>query len=135
MHGSRLLQISLLLPILMASSYEWRPTAAQTNPANCNAISERDATILLYLIPDAFDLRMKGDDVGIERTPLAERRTPGKYAFQLRGLKPNPNGSTLLGNFTVDRCSGLVIEDDLNEVVRSPTLQGVQRIMTRTKEQ
>ena len=125
----------LVLGVLSMASGTGQNISAQTTQGNCTAISERDARILLYLIPNAFALRAKGDDVGIEHTRLAEEDHPAKYAFQLRGLKANPYGSTLLGNFTVDKCTGQVVKDDLNEVISSATLKGIQKIMTQTKDQ
>ena len=124
--------ILIVFSMLSVSLRGSRRAPLKVAPATtCTTISERDARILLYLIPDAFALRAKGDDVGIDRTPLAESSSPRKYAFQVRGLKPNPYGSTLLGNFAVDSCTGEITEDDLDQPITSPTLTGVQKIMTR----
>jgi hypothetical protein len=122
--------ITPLLLVLIASV-----VAAQlpTNPGRsaCGAITERDATVLAYLVPAAFAVRTKGYDVGIIREPGMEQFSASAiYAFRVDGPE-NPNGSSLLGHYGVDRCTGQVTDLDLGTSVTSPTLRGVQRILLR----
>jgi len=71
-------------------------------------------------------------DVGWERQPTAELRSPGVYVFWLyNSRRPNPMGSVTIGYYSIDKCTGIIKEDESGTVVTSPTLEGVQRIMAR----
>lgn len=99
--------------------------------APCKELSEREAAVLVYLIPAAFEVRARGYDVALMPEPGVQKASaPGMYAFRVDGA-PNPNGSSLLGYYGVAKCTGEVKDLDLGKPVTSPTLRGVQRILTR----
>jgi hypothetical protein len=121
----------LMLIALTATGVRARGPSVGPQQPTCRHLSERDARVLVYLIPAAFEVRTKGKDVALMREPGVETATaPDMYAFRVDGA-PNPNGSSLLGHYGVDRCTGDVKDLDLGERVTSATLRGVQRILMR----
>ena len=98
--------------------------------SNCTAISSRDAEILIYLMPVADQLREEGMDIGWERQPTIEKHNPGEYAFWVYNSRRPSAGSVTIGYYLVNKCTGVVKEDETGKVVTSPIMERVQRIMT-----
>ncbi|HZR30948.1 MAG TPA: hypothetical protein VFA76_03725 [Terriglobales bacterium] len=123
--------------LLVKTRNSGSPAASRAVPEpQCKKISVRDAEILLYLMPVADELRAEEMDVGWKREPGVEEYRQGAYAFRLENARRyNPNGSVTIGYFLVDKCTGIIRQDETGEVVTSPMVRGVQRIMTREGEQ
>jgi hypothetical protein len=100
--------------------------------SNCAAISSRDAEILIYLMPVADQLRAEGMDIGWERQPTIEKQNPGAYAFWVYNSRRPSDGSITIGYYLVNKCTGVVREDETGEVVTSPVMERVRKIMTAT---
>jgi hypothetical protein len=127
------LRILTIVGLLLATATDVAPSLSQKEQANCTTISERDAKILAYLIPAAFDLRAKGRDVVMDRESGSEQNGLNTYVLQLDASPQNRFGSSLVGYFDVDKCTGEIRADATGDVITSDTLKGVQKIMTQTK--
>ncbi|HXZ41546.1 MAG TPA: hypothetical protein VEG68_12465, partial [Terriglobales bacterium] len=123
----------IIASLMLATATDGTPSLLQKEQTNCTAVSERDARILVYLIPAAFDLRAKGRDVVLDRQTGSEQNELNKYVFQLDASPQNRFGSSLVGYFDVDRCTGEIRDDATGDVITSDALRGVQKIITQTK--
>ena len=129
---ARLTGAALIFGALLAISGMATQDANKKSGAELASVSERDARILVYLIPAAFELRAKGRDVVLDRESNMEKEVPGKYVFRMEGFPQNPCGSSLMGYFAVDKSSGDVTDNETNEAITSATLKGVQKIIVGT---
>ncbi|HVB58421.1 MAG TPA: hypothetical protein VNE63_18615 [Candidatus Acidoferrales bacterium] len=128
-HVSGLL-VAMFSSLLLLAPTSATPNTVEKNRTNCTIISEQDAKVLVYLIPDAFKLRARGRDVAIDREPDSEGGTVERYVFRVDAVPQNPYGSSLVGYYDVDKNTGQVAENVTDRVVTSTTLKGVQKIMT-----
>lgn len=129
---ARLTGAALILGALLAISGMATQDSNKKSGAELASVSERDARILVYLIPAASELRAKGRDVVLDRESNMEKEVPGKYVFRMEGFPQNPYGSSLMGYFDVDKSSGEVTANETNEAITSATLKGVQKIIVGT---
>jgi hypothetical protein len=97
-------------------------------------IAPHEAEILIYLLPQAQELRKQGMDVGWELQTSPKLNQPDFYTYWLVNSKrPNVEGSVTLGYFSVNKHTAEVWDDN-NEKVKVPEageLEGVERILRR----
>jgi len=91
-----------------------------------------EAEILIYLLPDAHEVRKQGMDVGWELQTGSDFNQKDFFVFWVVNAKrPNVNGSVTLGYYAVNRHTADVWVDVVNGFVVSKELEGVQRILRR----
>ncbi len=97
------------------------------------AISVHEAEILIYLLPVAHQLRSEGMDVGWELQDQNRDHYPkGEYyVFWLVNNKRVSAGSTTIGYYAVNKHTGEIWNTDLDQLVSSSELEGVQKILRR----
>jgi len=102
---------------------------AANSQSPCSAISPQDAQILIYLLPVADQLRKEGMDIAWERVPLAEAHSSTEYVFWVYNSKREGTASVTIGYYRVNRCTGVITEDETGKAVTSQVLDRVRSIM------
>lgn len=97
-------------------------------------IAPYEAEILIYLLPQAQELRKQGMDVGweLQTSPKLNQRDFYTY-WVVNSKRPNVEGSVTVGYFSVNKHTAEVWDDN-NEKVKVPDageLEGVERILRR----
>lgn len=116
----------ILLPLMAHKAASQSPPAA-TPPER---IALHEAEILIYLLPQAQELRNQGMDIGWELETSPEVNQQNFYTFWVVNSKrPNVQGSVTIGYFSVNKHTAEVWDDDREKLVSSSELEGVQRIL------
>src|ERR1700722_17661855 len=98
-------------------------------------ISLTEAEILIYLLPQAQELRRQGMDVGWERQTSARLNQKNFYVFWVVNNKRSPvEGSVRVGFFAVSKFTAEVWDDDLETIVSGPDLAGIQNILRKAHQ-
>src|SRR5208282_5971655 len=95
-------------------------------------IATREAEILIYLLPQAQELRKQGMDIRweLQTSPKLNQRDFYTY-WIVNSKRPNVEGSVTVGYFSVNKHTAEVWDNDNEKVVETGELQGVQRILRR----
>jgi hypothetical protein len=101
-------------------------------PGKTRTISRYEAEILVYLLPEAHDMRAQGFDA--EAIYDEDGSKGGDFVFRLQAVVPNPDGSTLLGHFAVNKVTGQILERAPDQQVVSKELEGVLKVMRRAHQ-
>src|SRR5690242_11186417 len=90
----------------------------------------QEAEILIYLLPQAKELRNQGMDVGWELEPGNRLDKEDFYTFWVVNSKrPNVEGSVTVGYFSVNKHTAVIWDDDTGKTVSATELAGIQRIL------
>jgi hypothetical protein len=120
----------LLFTSCMASSATTLPSKPQISRAE--QISYTDAEILVYLLPQAQELRRQGMDIGWElQTSPALNQTNFYIFWVVNSKRPKVEGSVTVGYFAVNKHTADVWDQGLEEFVVSPDVAAVQSILRR----
>jgi hypothetical protein len=94
-------------------------------------ISQTEAEILIYLLPEAQQVRADGMDIGwhLETSPALNQRD--FYTFMVFDATRRNAGSVTIGFFAVNKWSAEVWDVDLGRLVSSTELRGIQTILRR----
>ncbi len=104
------------------------PAAAP--PKAPEPITLEEAEVLIYLLPQAHELRSKSMDVSWELETGKSFNQNDFYIFWVVNSKrPNVQGSVTVGYFAVNKHSAEVWSLDANNFVSSSELEGIQRII------
>jgi hypothetical protein len=119
--------------IVTLSAFAGFRLAAQSAPhaALPEQIAPYEAEILIYVLPQAQELRKQGMDVGWEQdmSPKLNQRDFYTY-WVVNSKRPNVEGSVTVGYFSVNRHTAEVWNDN-NEQVDTSELAGIERILRR----
>jgi hypothetical protein len=92
-------------------------------------IAPYEAEILIYMLPEAQELRSQGMDVGWERETSPKLNQRDFYTFWVVNSKrPNVQGSVTVGHFSVNKHTAEVWDDN-DKRVESSELTGIARIL------
>jgi hypothetical protein len=95
-------------------------------------ITLTEAEILVYLLPQAQELRKQGMDVGWESQTGPKFNHDDFYTFWVVNAKrPHVEGSVTVGFFDVNKHTGEVWDEGLERFVTSTELDGVQAIVRK----
>jgi|SRR6266702_1754117 len=95
-------------------------------------ITLTEAEILVYLLPQAQELRKQHMDVGWELQTGPQFNRKDFYTFWVVNAKrPNVEGSVTVGYFDVNKHTGEIWDEGLEKFVVSPELAGVQGILRK----
>ncbi|MGA6957701.1 MAG: hypothetical protein WBY73_21500 [Candidatus Acidiferrales bacterium] len=103
--------------------------------ASAEQIAPYEAEILVYLLPQAQELRKQGMDVGweIQTSPKLNQRD--FYTYWVFNLKrQNVEGSVTIGYFSVNKHTAEVWDNGNEKVVAAEDLEGVERILRRAHQ-
>lgn len=123
----------LVFAIALANSF-WSPVSAPATHSakEPNFIRLEEAEILVFLLPQAAELRRQGMDVGWELQTGPKLNQADFYTFWVvNSTRPHVEGSVTVGYFAVNRHSAEVWSLDKGEFVSSPEIEGIQRIVRR----
>jgi hypothetical protein len=108
-------------------------TLATCRPAPSKAsqpISLEEAEVLIYLLPQAHELRAQAMDVGWELETGKSYNQDDFYVFWVVNSKrPYAQGSVTVGYFAVNKHSAELWSLDTNQFVSTPEIEGVQKII------
>jgi len=97
-------------------------------------IAPHEAEILIYLLPQAQELRKQGMDVGweLQTSPKLNQRDFYTY-WVVNSKRPNVEGSVTVGYFSVNKYTAEVWDDNDEKVkvLDAGELEGVERILRR----
>lgn len=127
MHREMFLKGSLLVALILLVGM----TEISKSARPPGLIAFHEAEILIYLLPQAIEIRSQGMDIGWERETGSEWNQTDYYFFWVYNAKRAEAGSVTVGHFAVNKHTGEVWELMLQEIVKTPELQGVQRILRR----
>jgi hypothetical protein len=133
MQKTRLRKVMLLLAIL-TSGLLWPPLGVRSHQdaPSPQPITLTEAEILVYLLPQAQELRKQGMDVGWELQTGPKFNRKDFYTFWVVNAKrPNVEGSVTVGYFDVNKHTGEVWDEGLEKSVVSSELTGVQGILRK----
>ncbi len=101
-------------------------------PPEPSLITLHEAEILIYLIPEAHELRKQGMDVGWELETGSGMNQEDFYIFSVANVKRRRvHGSAGVGFFAVNKHTADVWDAVAGELVTSSELEGVQRILRK----
>ncbi len=106
-------------------------SAGEAPVAKPQEIAYHEAEILIYLLPVAKELRAGGMDVSWERQTSAKLNQEDYFVFWVVNARRVSNGSVTVGYFAVNKHTADVWDSDLKELVTSPEIKGVQKILRR----
>jgi len=116
----------ILLPLIAHKVVSQSPQAS-TPPEQ---IALHEAEILIYLLPQAQELRNRGMDIGWELETSPKLNQQDFYTFWVVNSKrPNVQGSVTIGYFSVNKHTAEVWDDDREKLMSSSELEGIQRIL------
>lgn len=119
------LAVAILVP---ASANNERVLAAPQ--AQSEPLSLTEAEILIYLLPEAHQVRQEGMDVGWELETGSTWNQRDFYNFSVVNAKRKNVGSNAIGFFSVNKRTGEVWDDIPSaERVNNIELQGIQKIL------
>jgi hypothetical protein len=107
---------------------------AATQSTHTAALPEQiglhEAEILIYLIPQAQELRKQGMDIGWELETSPELNQQDFYTFWVVNSKrPNVQGSVTIGYFSVNKHTADVWDNDNEKIVSTAELEGIKKIL------
>ena len=129
----RLQKVLLLIAILVCGliSLPLGVWSHQESPTP-ELLTLTEAEILIYLMPQAQELRRLRMDVGWELQTGPKFNRKDFYTFWVVNAKrPNVEGSVTVGYFDVNKHTGEVWDEGLERFVVSPDLAGVQVILRK----
>jgi hypothetical protein len=95
-------------------------------------IAPCEAEILIYLLPEAQELRKQGMDIGWELQTSDKLNQRDFYTFWvINSKRPNTAGSVTVGYFSVNKHTAEVWDTNSDRVVGAAEIEGVQRILRR----
>ena len=122
---------SLFVVLLVFAGFKLAAQTAKvaTSPEQ---IDSHEAEILIYLLPEAQELRKRGMDVEWELQASSKLNQRDFYTYWVFNSKrPNVEGSVTVGYFSVNKHTADVWDDDNENVVDVVELEGVERILRR----
>lgn len=131
MQKKTLRQIMLLLGISASGLLSLPPSAvSRQRPQSPEPITLTEAEVLIYLLPEAQELRKQGMDVGWELQKSPKFNQKDFYTFWVVNAKrPHVEGSVTVGFFDVNKHTGEIWDEGLEKFVTSPDIAGVQQIL------
>jgi len=94
------------------------------------SITLYEAEVLIYLLPEAHEVRSQGMDVGWEQQQSPSLNLDDFFVFWVVNAKrKDVHGSVTIGFFSVNKHTADIWDNDLGDFVVTPELQGVQRIL------
>jgi len=123
----------LVFAAALANSF-WSPVPvpAAHSTRKPDLINIEEAEILIFLLPQAAELRRQGMDVGWELQTGPKLNQADFYTFWVvNSSRPHVEGSVTVGYFGVNKHSAEVWSLDKGEFVSAPEIGGVQRIIRR----
>jgi hypothetical protein len=97
-------------------------------------INIEEAEFLIYLLPEAQELRSQGMDISWELETSADLNQADFYVFWVINPKrKHHEGSVTVGYFGVNRHNAEVWSLDSNGLLSTPELEGAQRIIRQAR--
>ena len=121
------------LLVILSTFAGFRLTAQPAKlAASAEQIAPYEAEILLYLLPQAQELRKQGMDVGWELQTSPKLNQRDFYTYWVFNLKrQNVEGSVTIGYFSVNKHTAEVWDNGNEKVVDAEDLEGVEKILRR----
>ena len=112
------------------ASYSSR--AVQGTQQAATPIALHEAEILIYLLPQAQEVRNQGWEIGWELQTSAEVSGSDSFVFYVYNATRPSGGSVTIGYFAVDKHTADIWEDDVPpKLVASREIEAVQKILRR----
>lgn len=128
---TKIVWIFILVSLLLSLTFV-RNAGSETPPlaAPSGEIALHEAEILIYLLPQAQELRSQGMDIGWELQTSPKLKQKDFYSFWVVNSKrPNVQGSVTVGYFSVNKHTAEVWSNDKEKTVSSAELEGVEKIL------
>jgi hypothetical protein len=119
----------LLMSVMFLSS-----VGRQTPPPAVlsSEVALHEAEILIYLLPQAQDLRGQGMDIGWELQTSPKLNQEDFYTFWVVNSKrPIVQGSDTVGYFSVNKHTAEVWANDKEKTVTTAELKGIEKILRK----
>ena len=121
--------ISWLLAVVLVSGPAIQNPDPPRPPTQPEHVALHEAEILVYLLPQAHDIRNEGMEIGWELQTSPKLNQEDFYNFWVFNAKrKHVHGSVTVGYFSVNKHTADIV-DALGKFVASPELEGVQRIL------
>lgn len=122
--------ILCLLGASLALAARMKATQGTRQTIPVEQIALHEAEILIYLLPQARELRNQGMDIGWELETSPQLNQKDFYTFWVVNSKrPNVEGSVTIGYFSVNKHNADVWDDDNKKTVSTVEIEGVKRIL------
>ena len=106
---------------------------SQLTPAQPQLIALYEAEILIYLLPEAHEVRRQGMEIGWELQANPAYNLEDFYVFWIVNAKrPRVHGSVTIGFFGVNKHTADVWAEGIERFVVTPELVGVQGILRKS---
>ena len=93
-------------------------------------LSLEEAEILIYVLPQAQEVRKQGMDIGWELQTTQKLNQEDFYTFWVVNAKRQcVDCSVTIGYFSVNKHTAEIWEDDTVQIVTSPEIEGIQKIV------
>jgi len=125
-------KLACLAALLGAMALAVVSTQGVSTPPTPHSISSGEAEILIYLLPEAHEIRKAGMEIGWQRETSQKWNQHDFYFFWVYNAMRSEAGSVTVGTFAVNKHTGDIWHVLLQEQVESQEIKGVQRILRRT---
>lgn len=124
------------LLVILSTFAGFRLTAQPARlTASAEQIAPYEAEILVYLLPQAQELRKQGMEVGWELQTSSKLDQRDFYTYWVFNLKrQNVEGSVTIGYFSVNKHTAEVWDNGNEKVVDAKDLEGVEKILRRAHQ-
>ncbi len=118
-------------PILILGRTPALPRVA-ASPSDARPLSLEEAEILIYLLPEAHELRRQSMDVSWELENGEKLNQSDFFIFWVTNAKrPHHEGSVTVGHFGINKHNAEIWSLDGNQFVSTPEIEGAQKIIRR----
>jgi len=119
------LAVAALMPVSASNQRVLAAPQAQSEP-----LSQTEAEILIYLLPEAHQVRQEGMDIGWELQTGSAWNQKDFYGFWVVNAKRKNVGSVTIGFFSVNKHTAEVWDDTPSpKRVNNVELRGIQKIL------
>jgi hypothetical protein len=97
-------------------------------------VSREEAEILIYLLPQAEQLRTEQMDIGWELQTSAQLNQADFFVFWVvNNKRPNVKGSVTVGYFAVNKHTAEIYNMNSDRDISTPEIDGVQKIIRKAR--
>ncbi len=105
--------------------------ATATAQGKPEPVALHEAEILIYLLPEAHQIRSEGMEIGWEVSTSPKLNQDDYFTFWVYSAKRKGTGSVTVGHFAVNKHTADVWDSVLDKIISTNELQGVQKILRK----
>ncbi len=121
---------AILITIALALGHSGTRRPSMSLSPQATVLQLYEAEILVYLLPQAHEIRKEGFDVVWTLEDDSKTNQRDFYTFWVISTRKQVEGSRTIGYFSVNKHTADIV-DPLQNIITSPELEGIQRILRK----